>query len=51
MRVSPMPKIKAQIINPGYAVFSSSPPDFGKFIVEYTDKWDKVIRTANIKAE
>jgi len=24
---------------------------FGKFIVEYTEKWGKVIRTAGIKAD
>jgi hypothetical protein len=28
-----------------------SSADFGKFIVNYTDKWAKVIRAANIKAE
>jgi hypothetical protein len=27
------------------------PTDFGKFIVEYTEKWGKVIRAAGIKAE
>jgi hypothetical protein len=29
----------------------SSPAEFGKFIVEYTEKWGRVIRAANIKAE
>jgi tripartite-type tricarboxylate transporter receptor subunit TctC len=28
---------------------SMTPADFGKFIVEDTDKWRKVIRAANIK--
>ena len=32
-------------------VFASSPTDFGKFIVEYTEKWGKVIRAAGIKGE
>jgi tripartite-type tricarboxylate transporter receptor subunit TctC len=45
------PKIKARIADLGYTVFASSPSDFSKFIVEYTDKWGKVIRAAGIKAE
>jgi hypothetical protein len=28
-----------------------TPGDFGKFVAEYADKWGKVIRGANIKAE
>jgi tripartite-type tricarboxylate transporter receptor subunit TctC len=35
----------------GAETFASLPADFGKFIVEYTEKWAKVIRAANIKAE
>jgi hypothetical protein len=31
--------------------FASSPTDFGKYIVEYTEKWRKIIRASNIKAE
>jgi hypothetical protein len=31
--------------------FASSPTDFGKYIVEYTEKWSKIIRASNIKAE
>jgi hypothetical protein len=27
------------------------PADFGKFITDETEKWAKVIRTANIKPE
>ena len=45
------PKMKAKIIDLGSTVFAGSPDDFGKFIAEYTDKWGKVIRAANIKAE
>jgi hypothetical protein len=26
-----------------------TPADFARFIVEYTEKWGKVIRAANIK--
>ena len=28
-----------------------TPADFGKFIADETEKWAKVIRTTNIKAE
>jgi len=28
-----------------------SPADFGKLIADETEKWGRVIRTANIKAE
>jgi tripartite-type tricarboxylate transporter receptor subunit TctC len=45
------PKMKVRIANLGSTVFASSPSDFGKFIVEFTDKWSKVIRAANMKAE
>jgi tripartite-type tricarboxylate transporter receptor subunit TctC len=44
-------KIKARIADLGYTVFANSPSDFSKFIVEYTDRWGKVIRAAGIKAE
>jgi len=32
-------------------VLPGSPADFGKLIANETDKWGKVIRTANIKPE
>jgi tripartite-type tricarboxylate transporter receptor subunit TctC len=32
-------------------VFSGSPADFGKFIADETEKWGKVVRAADIKAE
>jgi len=32
-------------------VFVSSPADFGKLLADETEKWGKVIRDANIKAE
>jgi tripartite-type tricarboxylate transporter receptor subunit TctC len=44
------PQIKARIADLGYTVFANSPADFGKFVVEYTEKWAKVIRAANIRA-
>ena len=45
------PNFKARIANLGAETFASSPAEFGKFIVEYTEKWAKVIRAANIKVE
>jgi tripartite-type tricarboxylate transporter receptor subunit TctC len=35
----------------GDAVFATSPADFAKVIADDTEKWGKVIRAANIKAE
>jgi hypothetical protein len=35
----------------GGDVLALSPADFGKHIVEETEKWGKVIRAANIKPE
>jgi tripartite-type tricarboxylate transporter receptor subunit TctC len=45
------PGIRARIAEFGDTVFASSQTDFGKLILEDTEKWGKVIRTANIKAE
>jgi tripartite-type tricarboxylate transporter receptor subunit TctC len=45
------PKINARLADYGGTAFSGSPADFGKFIAEETEKWTKVIRAANIKAE
>jgi tripartite-type tricarboxylate transporter receptor subunit TctC len=45
------PAIQARIADWGYTVFATLPADFAKFIVEYTEKWAKVIQAANIKAE
>jgi tripartite-type tricarboxylate transporter receptor subunit TctC len=45
------PKTKDRITQLGAAVFPSSPTDFGRFIFDYTDKWGKVIRAANIRPE
>jgi tripartite-type tricarboxylate transporter receptor subunit TctC len=44
------PTFKAQLIALGVQPFASSPAEFAKFIVEYTEKWAKVIRAAGIKA-
>ena len=45
------PKFTARITDLGGTPFASSPAEFSKFIVEYTEKWSKVIRAAGIQAE
>jgi tripartite-type tricarboxylate transporter receptor subunit TctC len=44
-------KIKARLADLGGAVLPGSPADFAKPIADETEKWGKVIRAANIKAE
>jgi len=45
------PKMKARLADMGGTVLAGSPADFGKLIATETEKWGKVIRAANIKAE
>jgi tripartite-type tricarboxylate transporter receptor subunit TctC len=45
------PKIKARLVDLGGTALSGSPADFGKLIADETEKWGKVIRAANIKAD
>ena len=45
------PKMKARFVDLGGIVIPGSPADFGKVIVEDTEKWAKVIEAANIKIE
>jgi tripartite-type tricarboxylate transporter receptor subunit TctC len=45
------PKIIARFAEVGSVPKSMTPAAFGKFIAEDTEKWAKVIRAANIKAE
>jgi tripartite-type tricarboxylate transporter receptor subunit TctC len=45
------PEIKARVADLDGTVLVGSPADFGKLIAEETEKWGKVIRAANIKAE
>jgi tripartite-type tricarboxylate transporter receptor subunit TctC len=45
------PKLKARFTDLGTTPLRGSPADFGKLIAEETEKWGKVIRAANIKAE
>jgi tripartite-type tricarboxylate transporter receptor subunit TctC len=45
------PKIKARLADLGSTALAGSPADFGKLIADDTEKWGKVVRTANIKPE
>ena len=45
------PKIRARFADVGSVPKSMTSGDFGKFVAEDTEKWGKVIRAANIKAE
>jgi tripartite-type tricarboxylate transporter receptor subunit TctC len=45
------PKIRARFADLGSTVLPGSPGDFGKLIADEIEKWAKVIRAANIKAE
>ena len=42
-------EFKARFVDLGLEPYATSPAEFGKFIVGYTEKWGKVIRDANIK--
>jgi tripartite-type tricarboxylate transporter receptor subunit TctC len=44
-------KLKARFADLAGTALPGSPADFGKFIAFETEKWGKVIRTANIKPE
>jgi tripartite-type tricarboxylate transporter receptor subunit TctC len=45
------PKIKGRLADLGGTPLVGSPADFGKFIADETEKWAKVIRSANIKPQ
>jgi tripartite-type tricarboxylate transporter receptor subunit TctC len=45
------PKLRARFAEVGSTVFPGLPADFGKFIVEETEKWGKVVKFAGIKAD
>jgi tripartite-type tricarboxylate transporter receptor subunit TctC len=45
------PKFKARLADLGATVLPGTPADFGKLIADETEKWGKVIRSANIKVE
>jgi tripartite-type tricarboxylate transporter receptor subunit TctC len=45
------PKMKARLADLGGTPLLGSPADFGKLIADETEKWGKVIRALNIKAD
>jgi tripartite-type tricarboxylate transporter receptor subunit TctC len=45
------PKYKSRLTDLGAEIFAGSPADFGKFIVDYTERWAPIIRAAGIKPE
>jgi tripartite-type tricarboxylate transporter receptor subunit TctC len=45
------PAIKARLADMGGMLLTGSPEDFGRLIVDETEKWGNVIRAAGIKAE
>ena len=45
------PKIKAWLADQGGTVLPGSPADFGKLIVDETEKWSNVIKFAGIKTD
>jgi tripartite-type tricarboxylate transporter receptor subunit TctC len=45
------PNMKAHLTDLGDVPMPMSPTEFGTFIADETDRWAKVIRAANIKAE
>ena len=45
------PGVKARLADFGGAPMPMTPADFGGLIADETEKWGKVIRAANIKAE
>jgi tripartite-type tricarboxylate transporter receptor subunit TctC len=45
------PRMKVRLAELGGTILAGSSDDFGKLIADETEKWGKVIRAANIKAE
>jgi tripartite-type tricarboxylate transporter receptor subunit TctC len=45
------PKLKTRLVDLGGTLLPGSPADFGKLVADDTEKWAKVIRAVNIKAE
>jgi hypothetical protein len=43
--------MKGQLVDLGVPPMSMTPAEFGKLIVDQTEKWAKVIKFANVKAD
>ena len=50
-RVLSRDDVKAKLAPQGIELLTNSPEDFGKFIRAEHEKWGKVIKEANIRAE
>ena len=48
---SPIPNIKARLVQLGGTVLAGSAADIGKLFADEAEKWGKVIWAANLKAE
>ena len=46
-----IPEFRARLTDLGAEPFVSSPDEFARFNADYTERWAKVIRAANIRAE
>ncbi len=45
------PDTRARLVGLGVGPLSMTPAEFGKLIADDTEKWGKVIRSANIKTD
>jgi len=45
------PKLKTRLLELGGTLLPGSPADFGRLVADETEKWAKVIRAANLKAD
>jgi tripartite-type tricarboxylate transporter receptor subunit TctC len=45
------PKIKGRLGDLSVSVHAGSPAEFGRLLVDETEKWGKVVRAANLKLE
>ena len=45
------PKLQARLAELGGEPMPMTPAEFGKLVADETEKWAKVIQTANIKVE
>jgi tripartite-type tricarboxylate transporter receptor subunit TctC len=45
------PMVKARLSDLGNEPYALSPADYGKLLVEDTEKWGKVVRAAQLKPE
>jgi tripartite-type tricarboxylate transporter receptor subunit TctC len=45
------PQVKARINDLGGEIVPMTPQQFGRFVVDETDKWAKVVKFAGVKAD